>query len=128
MTGRPKIRRAPTEVRTIPIGERAISTSSLSEEIQDYVDVLLGRTVPPENFGELTLAELASAYYGRAKEIEMYILRAEREGVVKRGQPYYKFRTGELRSFIELAANAFEMGSRRMSAAKMQAEMEARGM
>lgn len=113
-------------VRTVPIGNEILSTSSISAELQDYVDVLLGRQQPPQDFGELTLYELASAYYSRAKEIEMAILRSEREGVVKRGQPFYRLRTGELRSFIELAANACELGSRRVTVAQMQVEMRDR--
>jgi hypothetical protein len=121
---RPTVRRPKTKlVRTIPIGNTELSTSSVSSELQDYVDVLLGRKHPPADFGELTLQELASAYYSRALEIEMHIHRAEREGVVGRGTPFYKLRTGELRSFIELAKNACELGSRRVTMLQIESEM-----
>lgn len=117
----PTIKRPkPSPVRTIRVGSQVLSTASLSAELQDYVDVLIGRVPPPEDFGELTLYELASVYYARAKEIEMVILRAQREGIVKTGSSMYRFRTGELRSFIELAHNACELGSRRVTYARME--------
>jgi hypothetical protein len=34
---------------------------------------------------------------------------------VIRGSPYYKFRTGQLRSFIEMAKLMAELGSRRLT-------------
>jgi hypothetical protein len=78
-------------------------------------DVLLGRTPPPVDRGVLTLMEVADAYFARAKEMEMIILRWEADGNVIRGSKTYKFRTGELRSFIELAKGACELGSRRVT-------------
>lgn len=117
------MRRGPAPVREIPIGDTVLSPSSVSEELITYTDVLLGRKQPPVDYGVSTLAELSSAYYARAKEIEMSILRAERDGVVSRGSAFYRLRTGELRSFIELVANAFEMGSRRITISKMEADL-----
>lgn len=110
-------------VRAVPIGDRILTTSAVSAELQDYVDTLLGRQLPPADFGELTLYEIAAAYYERGKEIEMALHRAEREGKVKRGDPFYKLRTGELRSFLELAQSASELGSRRVTVAQMEQRM-----
>ena len=62
--------------------------------------------------------EIANAYYGRGKEIEKMILKAERRGVVDKGDSYYKFRTGELRAFNEVAKASQELGLRRHVAAR----------
>jgi hypothetical protein len=87
----------------------------LHDEIIGYVDVLLGRTPSPVQSPYLELAEVATAYYARALEIDILIHAKERSGEIRRGQPYYKFRTGELRSFIELAKKCAELGSRRLT-------------
>jgi hypothetical protein len=63
--------------------------------------------------------EVADAYFARGKEIEQKIYRAEAEGQVSKGSPFYRFRTGELRSFLELVKAAGELGSRRVTHAKM---------
>lgn len=86
-------------------------------------DVLMGRKPPPVDRGILTLQEVADAYYGRAKEIEQIIHRSESEGAVSRGTKTYKFRTGELRSFIEMAKGASELGSRRITAMQLEYQM-----
>jgi hypothetical protein len=93
------------------------------DELDDMREVLLGHIQPPIANGILTMMEVADAYYGRAKEIEQVILRAEAEGQVTKGSRTYRFRTGELRSFIEMAARAAELGSRRLTAAKLEYEM-----
>ena len=85
--------------------------------------VLLGHVDPPINRGILTLYEVADAYYARAKEIEQVILRAEAEGQVGKGSRTYRFRTGELRSFIDLSSHAAELGSRRITVAKLEWDM-----
>lgn len=86
----------------------------------------MGREVPPINNGEMTLLEYANAVYSRGMELTMLIQRAEASGTVLKGSKYYKFRTGELRSFVELALKAIELGSRRITVAKMEYDM-ARG-
>lgn len=63
----------------------------------------------------LSMAEVAAAYHGRAREIEMLIHIGEDNRQIRRGDPYYKFRTGTLRSFIELARKSYDLGSRRLS-------------
>lgn len=113
----------PKGLRAIKVGQEILSTSGVSSELQDYVDVLLGRRPPPEDYGVIALFEIASAYLARALEIKMALHRAEREGVVKRGEPMYRLRTGELEDFIELAKNACELGSRRVTVANMEARM-----
>lgn len=81
------------------------------------LDVLLGREAPPIDMGPGTLAEVANAYYARGKEIEMILLRHELNGEISRGSVQAKFRTGELRSFIDIAKAAYELGSRRLTMA-----------
>ena len=87
----------------------------LWDELRGYVDILLGRKESPISSPYLALAEVATAYYARAQEIDMLIHAGEREGWVVRGSPYYQFRTGELRSFIELSRKCAELGSRRLT-------------
>lgn len=87
----------------------------MKEELAGYMDVLLGRTAPPIDAGVLTMMECAEAYHARAKSIEMELLELEAEGAVLRGSRPYKFRTGYLRSFIELVAKTIELGSRRVT-------------
>ncbi|CAB5220295.1 hypothetical protein UFOVP238_18 [uncultured Caudovirales phage] len=93
------------------------------DELSDYTDVLLGRKAPPFDSGVSTLMEFATAALGRALEMQARIQRAENDGGVSRGSRWYKFRTGELRTFIELANGAVELGSRRITVAKMDYDM-----
>ena len=95
----------------------------MREEIDEYTAVLLGREEPPISSGVLTLMEYANAVYSRGMELTMKIQRAEVEGTVLKGSKFYKFRTGELRSFVEMAAKAIELGSRRVTVAKMESDM-----
>jgi hypothetical protein len=91
------------------------SVEHLWAELQGYVDVLLGRKESPIDSPYLSLMEVATAYYARAQEMDMRIHAAEREGLVHRGSPLYKFRTGELKAFIELARKCADLGSRRLT-------------
>jgi hypothetical protein len=72
----------------------------------------------------MTLQEVAEAYYARGKEIEMHLLDLENEGAILKGSAPYKFRTGRLRSFLEMCDKAQATGSRRITFA----ELEARGL
>jgi hypothetical protein len=90
----------------------------MKHELANYVDILLGREDPPVDRGVMTLMELAEAYHARAKEIEMELLEMEAEGAVLRGSRPYKFRTGYLRSFIELCSKTIDLGSRRVTHAQ----------
>lgn len=94
----------------------------MKQEIQGYADVLLGREDPPVDKGVLTLFECAEAFHSRAREMEMNLLNAEAEGAVLKGSNAYKFRTGALRSFIEMARGAMDLGSRRVTQAIAVAE------
>ncbi len=51
------------------------------------------------------------------KEIEIKLLERERNGTIPAGDELKKFRTGELRSFIELCKSAQNQGSRRITMA-----------
>src|SRR5215831_257610 len=92
------------------------SVEELQDELLGYVDVLLGRADPPtDQESYIDLMEVASAYYARAKELDMLIHWEEQQRRVIRGSPYYKFRTGQLRSFIEMAKMMADLGSRRLT-------------
>ena len=65
----------------------------------------MGHINPPISDGIDTLFEVSSTYLARAKEIEIKLLERERSGNISSGDELKKFRTGELRSFIELCAN-----------------------
>lgn len=100
---------------SVQVGTGLPAVELLEHEIDEMVDVLLGRVPSPINSPYLAMQEVATAYYARAQEIDMMIHRAEREGTCLRGSDHYRFRTGELRSFIELAKRCAELGSRRLS-------------
>lgn len=85
------------------------------DELQHYTDVLLGREDPPVESPYLGLAEVATAYYARACEIDMLIRRGEHEGSIRRGSSYYKIRTGVLRTFIDMSKKMSDLGSRRLT-------------
>lgn len=91
------------------------------------IDVLLGRIDPPIWKGEMTLMEVADAYHARAQEIRLLIYRGEMDGTVKRGSPYYLFRTKQLAAFIDLVKSTVALGSRRITARQLQAESERTG-
>lgn len=79
---------------------------------------------PPIENGEMTLMEYANAVYSRALELTMMIQRAESDGQVLKGSKYYKLRTGELRTFTELALRAIDLGSRRVTWAQVEYSMQ----
>lgn len=110
-------------VRDIQVGEGLPSLEELEAELESYMDVLMGREPPPVEAGHLTLMEVADAYFARASEIQYLILKAEREGGVFKGHSYYKFRTGELRTFLELSKRAADLGSRRLTQARLLHDM-----
>lgn len=113
--------KAPTHVQfgqrltDVPLGEGLPDPDDLMDEFLGYANVLLGRVDPPVESPYLTLMEVATAYYARALEVEMHIYHLEQEGKVVRGSPYYRFRTGQLRSFIELSKRLSDLGSRRLT-------------
>ena len=100
------------------------SIDDLHDELLHYVNVMLGRADPPLEIDGfyLDLMEVAAAYYARAKEIDMLIHWEEQNRRVIRGSPYYKFRTGQLRSFIEMSKMMADLGSRRLSQERLLSE------
>jgi hypothetical protein len=114
-------------LRAVPLGSGVPPITSMVEELQDMTDVLLGREQPPIDAGHLTLMEVADAYFARASEMTMLLQQAEREGTITKGSAHYKFRTGELRTFLELARRASELGSRRLTEEQLIWEMQQHG-
>lgn len=114
-------------LRSFTVGTGLPPVPVLMSELLDMTDVLLGRVDPPIDVGISTLMEVADAYYARALEIRMLILRAERDGLAKRGSVLYRFRTGELSAFLDMAKSATTLGSRRLTARQMIIESERTG-
>lgn len=106
-------------VRYFQVGEGLPNLTELKSELLDMTDVLMGREEPPIDRGVFTLHEVADAYFARASELTMLIQQAEREGHVAKGSAHYKFRTGELRTFLDMAKRASDLGSRRLTFAQM---------
>lgn len=99
----------------VPIGMGLPDVEDARDELLEYCDVLLGRKPAPIVSPYLALGEVATAYYARAQEMDMLIHEAERTGDVAKGSDMYKFRTGTLRSFIDLSKRMSELGSRRLT-------------
>lgn len=99
----------------VPLGTDLPDADELMEEFLHYANVLLGREEPPIDSPYLALMEVATAYYARALEVEMLIHYEEQQHRVIRGHPLYKFRTGQLRAFIDLSKRMAELGSRRLT-------------
>lgn len=114
-------------LRAVPMGVGIPNISKMSSELLDMTDVLMGRVPPPVDVGHLTLMEVADAYFARASEMTMLIQKSEREGFTARGTALYHFRTGELRTFMEMAKKAADLGSRRLTAEQLHYEMELHG-
>lgn len=108
-------------LRAVPLGHGLPNLTVMRAELLDMTDVLIGRKEPPINAGHLTLMEVADAYYARASEMTMLIQEMESDGLIKRGRgndkgdALYQFRTGELRTFMEMAKRAADLGSRRLT-------------
>lgn len=112
-TSRPMLRR-------FDINAGLPALTLLMSEVQDMWDVLLGRKEPPIDVGVSTMMEVADAYFARGCEIAALILTKERSHELPRTSKYIKFRTGELRLFIDVAKRAAELGSRRITAKQME--------
>lgn len=118
---------AAQHLRAIELGEGMPSIPEMVAELENMTDILLGRREPPVNNGLLTMMETADAFYSRAAEMTMLLQRAEREGNITRGSGHYKFRTGELRSFLDMCKRAAELGSRRITFETLRLEAERTG-
>lgn len=125
---KPREVRAPTHVQfsqkltAVPLGTDLPSPDEIRDELLGYCDVLLGRTDPPVEAPYLGLCEIATAYYARACELDMLIHEEERAQRVIRGTPYYRLRTGALRSFIEMSKKMADLGSRRLTQEQVLAQ------
>ncbi len=110
-----------TDVETI---EGLPDIEGLQDELLGYANVILGRADPPLQLDGfyLDLMEVAAVYYARAKEIDMLIHWEEQQRRVIRGSPYYRFRTGQLRSFMEMAKMMADLGSRRLTQERLLSE------
>jgi hypothetical protein len=112
-------------LRKFEVGSGLPALISLKAEFVDYWDILLGRAEPPFWNGVATLMEVADAYYARAAEVTALIQEAER---LKMSTPAYtKFRTGSLRTFMEMAKRAADLGSRRITLEQMTYDRERLG-
>ena len=108
-------------VRLFEIAD-TFKVGEMMDELLGYCSILLGRTPPPVDYGAWTLMELAEAYHARASEMEMVIFQAEQEGRVTKGSNAYRFRTSQLRTFMEMTKRMMDMGSRRITAVQMLIE------
>lgn len=115
-------------LRSFKLEEGLPDINSLQSEINDMLDVLMGRVPPPITTGVTTLMEVADAFYARLTEIAILIKRKEDSGSIKRGSAYYKFRTGELRLMMDMVSKTTQLGSRRLSAAQLKYDKERSGM
>lgn len=109
-------------VTAVKVGEGVQSLQEMREEVDSMMAVLTGKEDPPIDAGLLTLQEVAFAYYARGSEMYMNLARAESSGTVIKGSAPAKFRTMELRQFLEVSKAAMDLGSRRVTYAKLEAE------
>lgn len=118
-----KITRPSRRLRAFELGEGRPNITAMRAELADMTDVLMGRAEPPIDAGRLTLMEVADAYFARASELTALIQQAEVDGYVAKGGNEYKFRTGELRTFMEMAKRAADLGSRRLTNEQLNFDM-----
>ena len=114
--------RHPRRLRDVRTIQGLPPLEALEEEMDEYVAIIGGHKDAPIDAGPLTFMEVADAYHSRARSVEALIYRGERNGRIPRNSPYYKFRTGELQSYISLFRHATELGGRRLTYEKMAAE------
>lgn len=122
-----RIVRKPKKLNAVPLGAGIPSLHSMRIEIDNMVDVLLGREASPIDVGVISMLEVADAYYGRGQEWNILIHRMEADKLIPRGHKLYLFRTGELRDFLEIAKHAAEKGSRRLTAEQIRIQQELTG-
>jgi hypothetical protein len=113
-----------TRLCEVPVGSNLPTAEDIEEELLGYCDVLLGRVPAPVESPYLQLAEVATAYYARAQELDALIHMEERIGSVTRAHPLYRVRTGALRSFIDLSRKMAELGSRRLTQEQVLAQQQ----
>lgn len=104
-----------TRLTEVPLPAGLPPLDELYDELLGYANVLAGREDPPVESPYLGMMEVAVAYYARACEIEMMIFEGEHNKEILKGSEYYKFRTGQLRSFKEMSKMMADLGSRRLT-------------
>jgi hypothetical protein len=110
-----KLYQPPTEgLRYFKVGA-GFDLEDLQVELDEYMDILLGRLDPPTGDGPMALMEFAETVHARLGEVEIAILRSESDGGITKGSRVYRFRTGELRTAQEVFAKAIDLGSRRVT-------------
>ena len=72
----------------VPVPQEYNDIETMRTELKQYTDVLLYRTPMPISVGINTLYEVAVAYYGRAKEIEMGIKEMENKNHIQKKFPF----------------------------------------
>ena len=72
-------------MQKFPLKKGLSGADELHEEINEYINVLMGHINPPITDGVDTLFEVSSTYLARAKEIEIKLLERERNGDVPSG-------------------------------------------
>jgi hypothetical protein len=110
-----KVRRFSKTFLEVQVASGIPHVDKLAQELEDMRNVLFGRVEVDYDSDYLGLMEVSTAYFCRGQEIDELIHKAERDGTVVRGSALYKFRTGELRSFLELTKMAANLGSRRLT-------------
>ena len=114
-------------LRAFQVGQGVPPIPQMVEELQDMLDVLLGRSPSPLPPGTLSLFEVADAYFARAMEMTMLLQASERDGIIIKGSAHYKFRVGELRTFCEIAKRSADLGSRRVTEEQLEMERQRLG-
>lgn len=99
----------------MPVYQGLPEPDEIYAELYQYTQVLLGRQESPVHSPYLALQEVATAYLARAYELDMMIHELEDKREVSRNAPYYRIRTGVLRSFIEMGRKMADLGSRRLT-------------
>jgi len=94
----------------------------LRAELDLYNNWMLKRIDLPNGDGIGSYHETAVAGYVRGQEMAQLILRMEADGTIVKGSALTKFRTGELRHFLEAASKAVDRGSREITAAQLAVE------
>ena len=107
----------------IPPTSNSMLYDDLLDEFTGYANVLLGREESPVQSPYLSLMEVATAYHSRAREVEMNLYTMEQTGEIRRGEDLYRFRNGQLKSFIEMSRKCIDLGSRRLTQEQIMTRM-----
>ena len=89
-------------MQKFPLKKGLSSAQELHEEINNYIDVLMGHINPPIADGVDTLFEVSSTYLARAKEIEIKLLERERNTKVESGDELKKIQNWRIKKFYRV--------------------------